>query len=203
MEDTMINSKKTAFLVVLTFVLLPAMSQAADIDLEINANSSDVEVDLESGFLPYETPIFFGVGAISSDQDYWISNIRVVFIDQVLVPPLNLGLGFRVAYGKADIFDTDYDLAALCFHFLGRYDFRKRVTSKLPISAGASFSIAPEVLSSGDAERYAEFRITASFHINKSAAVLVGYRREEARFEGAVEADLDDDDVFFGFKLSF
>jgi hypothetical protein len=199
----MINSRKMALVVMLISISLPAMGQAADTDLEVNVNSSDVEVDLEIGFWPYETPIFFGAGVISSDENYWISNIRMVVVDEVFVPPLNLGLGFRVAYGKADIRDTEYDLAGLCFHFLGRYDFRKRVTSGLPVSAEASFSIAPEVLSIGDAESYAEFKIAVSFHINRNAAVLVGYRREEARFERTIEADLDDDDVFFGFRLSF
>jgi hypothetical protein len=199
----MINIKKVAFVVILIFVLFPVMSQAANTDLEINVNSSDVEVDIESNFLPYETPILFGVGLISSDEDYWISNVRMAVTDEVLVPELNLGLGFKVVVGKADILDVEYDLAALCFHFLGRYDFRKRVTSKLPISAAASFSVAPGVLSFSNTERYTEFKCTVSFHINKSAAVLVGYRTEQVRFKNTVEVDLDDDDVFFGFKLSF
>ncbi len=199
----MINIKKTAFAVILIFVLFPVMSQAANTDLEINVNSSDVEVDIESNFLPYETPILFGAGVISSDDNYWISNVRIAVMDEVFVPALNLGLGFKVAYGKADILDVEYDLTALCFQFLGRYDFRKRVASKLPISASASFSVAPGVLSFSNSERYTEFKSTVSFHINKSAAVFVGYRREEVRFKNTIEIDLDDDDVFFGFKLSF
>jgi hypothetical protein len=199
----MINIKRAAFVVILIFTLFPVVGQAANTDLEINVNSSDVEVDIESDFLPYETPILFGAGIISSDQDYWISNIRMAVIDEVFVPPLSLGLGIRVSYGKADILDVEYDLAALGLQFHGRYDFRKRVTSKLPISAKAFFSIAPGVLSFGDTERYTEFKITVNFHINKNAAVLVGYRIEEARFSNAIEVDLDDDDVFFGIKLSF
>jgi hypothetical protein len=199
----MINIQKAAFAVILIFVIFPVVSQAANTDLEINVNSSDVELDIESYYLRYETPILFGAGALSSDQDYWISNVRLAVIDEVFVPPLNLGLGFRVYYGKADILGAEYDLAALGFQFLGRYDFRKRVTSQLPISVKAFFSIAPGVLSFGDTERYSEFKITVNFHINKSAAVFIGYRKEEARFSNTVEVDLDDDDVFFGIKLSF
>ena len=199
----MIEIKKTAFVVILIFVLFPVVSQAANTNLQINVNSSDVEIDIESYLLTYETPILFGAGVISSDENYWISNVRIAVVDEVFVPPLNLGLGFKVAYGKADIFDVEYDLAALCFHFLGKYDFRKRATSTLPISAAASFSVAPGVLSFGNTERYTEFKITVNFHINKSAAVLVGYRTEQARFINSIEVDLDDDDVFFGFKLSF
>ena len=199
----MITIKKTAIAVILIFVLLPVMGQAANTDLEINVNSSDVEVDLESNFLPYETPILFGVGVISSDEDYWISNVRMAVIDEVFVPALNLGLGFKVAVGQADILGVKYDLTALCFQLLGRYDFRKRVGSKLPISVSASFSMAPGVLSFSDSERYTEFKSSISFHINKNAAVFVGYRREDARFKNAVAIDLDDDDIFFGFKLSF
>ena len=199
----MINIKKTAFAVILIFVLFPVMSQAANTDLEINVNSSDVEVDIESNFLPYETPILFGVGVMSSDNNYWISNVRIAVIDEVFVPALNLGLGLKIAVGKADILNVEYDLTALCFQFLGRYDFRKRVASKLPISASASFSVAPGVLSFSNSERYTEFKSTVSFHIKKSAAVFFGYRREEARFKNTIEIDLDDDGVFFGFKLSF
>jgi hypothetical protein len=199
----MINIQKTAFVVILIFVLFPVVSQAANTDLEIDINSTDVEVDIESYYLRYETPILFGAGVISSDENYWVSNVRMAVIDEVFVPPLSLGLGFKASYGKADILDVEHDLAALSFQFLGRYDFRKRVTSKLPISAKASFSIAPSVLSFGDTERYTEFKISVNFHINKSAAVFVGYRIEEARLTNAIEVDLDDDDVFFGIKLSF
>ena len=199
----MIEIKKTAFVVILIFVLFPVVSLAANTNLQINVNSSDVEIDIESYLLTYETPILFGAGVISSDENYWISNVRIAVVDEVLVPALNLGLGFKVAYGKADVLDEEYDLAALCFHFLGKYDFRERATSTLPISAAASFSVAPGVLSFGNTERYTEFKITVNFHINKSAAVLVGYRTEQARFINSIEVDLDDDDVFFGFKLSF
>lgn len=198
----MSKSTKTAFAVVMVFALLPVASLAAGTDFEINVNSSDVEVDIENDFLLYRAPVRFGAGLLFSDQDYWIANIRMVVIDQVLAPPLSLGLGFRAAFGQEDRGATEHDLAALCFHFLGRYDFRKLGSSRLPISVGASYSIAPEVLSGGDAERYSEFKASLSFHINRSAAAIVGYRSEEIRFSEA-RANLDDDDVFFGFRLSF
>ena len=100
------------------------------------------------------------------------------------------------------VHDIDYDLGALCFEFLGGYDFRKK-TSKLPISASARVSTAPKVLSFRDTERYVEFNASVSFHINNNAAFFVGYRLIDFRFEDPVDTDWDDDAAFFGFRLSF
>ena len=166
------NIKETALAAILIFLIFPVTSRAANTSIEISVNSSEMEGNIETQVYAHETPLTLGAGFIYSD-DYWVSNLHIAIIDEVLMPALSLGLGFRGVVGEAEIHDIDYDLGALCFEFVGGYDFRKDA-SNLPISASARVSLAPKVLSFRDTERYVEFNTSVSFHINNNAAVFAG-----------------------------
>jgi len=196
------NIKKIVLAVVLTVFIFPGIVQAANTSIGLNVGSSEAEGWLATQINPYNTPLVLGAGFLYSDDDYWIANAHMNIKDEIFTPGLSLGLGFKGVFGEVEIRDVDYDVGALCFQFLGDYDFRKNAT-QLPISISASFSGAPKILSFRDTERYMEFKGSFNFHINKSATAFAGYRVIDIRFEEPTERDWDDDAIFAGIRMSF
>jgi len=193
--------KTLTLLILLLTLAFPFSSYGERLGFEINANTSDVEGKIDVRIPHYETDLFAGVGGLYSEDNYFISNVNFFLRDEIFSPALTLGLGFKGVYGRAEIDDTDYDLASLNFALLGRYDFR-RDNYQLPISVEAGFSAATKPLCFNDTERYIDFSCTVYGHIVNNAAVLVGGRYLDIRFdEGAGEVKTRDHAIFFGCKL--
>jgi len=133
------NFRKIALAVILTIMILPGIAAAATTSIGVNVGSSEVEGWVDTQLDPYNTPLLLGAGFLYSDDDYWIANGHIAVKDEVFVPGLSLGLGFKGVLGEVEILRRDYDVAAFCLMFLGEYDFRKNGT-RLPI--GISVNIA-------------------------------------------------------------
>lgn len=202
--------KKTGMsvLVILLCVAgLPMHSYGERLGFEVNANTSDVEGKIDIRIPHYETDLFAGFGALYSEDNYFIPNVNFFLRDEVFSPALTLGLGFKgVAFGRVEIDDDvgngiDYDLATLNFAFFGRYDFR-RDNFNLPMSIETNLSAATKPLCFADTERYIDMSCTVYGHIVSNAAVLVGGRFLDIRFDkGDDEEKMRDYAIFFGCKL--
>ena len=196
------NIRKIALAVILTIIILPGLAVAAKTSIGVNVGSSEAEGWVDTQLDPYNTPLILGAGFIYSDDDYWITNVHIAVMDEVFVPGLSLGLGFRGVLGEVEIYRRDYEIGAFCMQFLGEYDFRKNAT-RLPIGISASIAGAPEILSFRDTEQYVEFNTTFNFYINDWATAFAGYRKIDIEFDKPIDRDWDDDAFFGGIKISF
>jgi len=188
-------------LTVAILVFFPVMTLAGVTGFELSVNTSDIDGSVEHK--PYEIPVTGSIGITYSNDDYLISNAGISVIDSVYIPALDLGLGFKGYLGKVGIDETDYNLKAVCFRVIGKYDFRKD-NPELPIGFGSSLSVAPGVLTFNETDAYVEFNISFHLFLNDNAAIFVRHRRIDADFIlNSVEKDWDESTLLVGFRLIF
>jgi hypothetical protein len=172
-------------------------------NFQIYANSDDFVANVESESMISEAVLNVGGGIAFSEDDYRMGNIHFAVKDEVFIPALTLGLGFKGILGTAEVDRTDYDLMAVGFMLLGEYDFR-RVYYNFPVLIYADFTGSPDPLCFGDTNSYLEFNTGVKGYIVKDAAVVLGYHYMEARFNHDPDEDkLIDDAFYFGVELSF
>lgn len=201
----MINVKMTLFAILLLTCTCIGISEGESLQIEINANSSDVEGKVFSQYQVYDASLNIGAGFLHSSNDYWISNLSIAIMDEIFISALTLGVGFDSSFGEIEIGDKDYDLLALGFLVTGQYDFR-RISSVLsiPVCTYTSFSFSPDPLGFKDTTKYIKFTFGIDTYIVTNAAITVGYRYIEARFDiDPGELKRSEHAVFFGCKLIF
>ena len=173
-------------------------------NLQIYANSDDFVAGIESESLISEAVLSVGGGVIFSEDEYRMGNFYFTVQDEVFIPALTLGLGFKGILGTAEIHNgDDYNIAAVGFTVLGEYDFRK-IYYNLPVLIYSNFTGAPAPLCFGDTDTYLEFNIGVKGYIVNNAAVVLGYKSIEVRFDDDPDENkLTDDAFYFGVEISF
>jgi hypothetical protein len=167
------------------------------------ANSDDFEVDVGSESLVSDAVLSMGGGVAFSENDYRMGNVHFVLKDEVFMPALTLGLGFKGILGTAEVDNDDYDIISIGFMILGEYDFRK-IYYNLPVLIYSNFTGSPDPLSFGDTDTYLELNVGIKGYIVKSAAIVFGYKSLEVRFDDDPDENkLIDDAFYFGVELSF
>lgn len=178
-------------------------ADARTLKFQIYANSDDFVANVESESIVSDATLNVGGGIAFSENDYQMGNAYFSIKDEVFVPALTLGLGFKGVLGTGEVDSKDYDIAAIGFMVLGEYDFRK-IYYNLPILLYANFTGAPDPLSFGDTDTYLEFNAGIKGYIVNNAALVLGYHRTEIRFDEDGDDDkLIDDAVYFGVEISF
>jgi hypothetical protein len=178
-------------------------SDARTYNFQIYANSDDFEANIESESLVSDAVMTLGGGVAFSENDYRIGNIRFALRDEVFIPALTLGLGFKGILGTAEEDDDDYDIISIGFMLLGEYDFRK-IYYNLPVLIYANFTGSPDPLCFGDTDTYLEFNVGVKGYIVNSAAIVLGYKSLEIRFDDDPDENKFTDEAFyFGVELSF
>jgi len=195
------NIKYTATAILLLIVLFPAGAFGERLGIELNANTSDLEGKIDVRVPNYEADIFLGAGGLYNEDNYFIANGNCFIRDEVFSPALTLGIGFKALVGEVEISDIDYDLASMNFALFGRYDFRENYYD-MPFSVEVGVSGATKPLCFNDTERYIDCSGTVYGHIVHNAAILVGGRYLNLRFDrGAGEVKTKEYAIFFGCKL--
>jgi hypothetical protein len=199
----MLNFGKYIVLCLFVTLLYSGAAYAQKITLELNANAEDVEAKADVQFPAYEALANIGGGIILSPDDYTIGNIHFIIKDEVFVPALILGLGFKGTIGKVEIHDADFDLDALGFMFMGEYDLRQ-IYAKIPICIYGDISASPGPLSFSETEDYLDMNAGVRVYIVKQAAVVLGFRHLNTKFENGHEDKKASFDAFFlGLQLNF
>jgi hypothetical protein len=197
----MIHIKPLVIGIILLALAFPLSAYGERLGIEMNANTSDLEGKIDVRIPNYELDIFLGAGGLYNEDNYFIANANCFIRDEVLIPALTLGVGFKGTVGEVEIHDIDYDLASMNFALFGRYDFRDNY-HPLPVSVEAGISGATKPLCFNDTERYIDFTCTVYGHIIQNAAILVGGRYIDLRFDrGAGEVKTKEHAIFFGCKL--
>ena len=172
-------------------------------NFQLYANTDDFEASIGSESLVSDAVLSMGGGVAFSENDYRMGNVHFALKDEVFMPALTLGLGFKGTLGTAEVDDEDYDIISIGFMILGEYDFR-RIYSNLPVLIYSNFTGSPDPLSFGDTDTYLEFNIGIKGYIVNSAAIVFGYKSLEVRFDDDPgENKLIDDSFYFGLELSF
>jgi hypothetical protein len=178
-------------------------SDARTYNFQIYANSDDFEANIGSESLVSDAVLSVGGGVAFSENDYRMGNVHFALKDEVFMPALTLGLGFKGILGTAEVDNEDYDIVTIGFMLLGEYDFRK-IYYNLPVLIYSNFTGSPDPLCFSDTDTYLEFNIGVKGYIVNSAAIVFGYKSLEVRFnDDPDENKLIDDTFYFGVELSF
>lgn len=195
--------KKIIGLVVFITIIMSGVSFASTYYLEVNAGHSALEarfgatLPLEQGFLTT------GIGAIYSDDDYKIANVKLTLGKEVLLPELRFDLGFKGVLGNIERDYKDGDLMAVGLLFSGRYTVPEAI-SALPIDVSVGFSLAPDPLCFKDSDRYLEVRTSLDFCIVKNGAIVLGYRYIKARLDdNHGQWEMSEGTLFAGYQLRY
>ena len=185
----------------LIITALPVGAFGERLGIELNANTSDLEGKVDVRVPNYEADIFLGAGGLYNEDNYFIANGNCFIRDEVFSPALTLGIGFKALVGEVELSRIDYDLASMNFALFGRYDFRKNYYD-MPFSVEVGVSGATKPLCFNDTERYIDCTGAVYGHIVHNAAILVGGRYLDMRFDrGAGEVKTKEYAIFFGCKL--
>ena len=114
---------------------MSSVSFASIYDLEVNASHSALEarfnasLPLEQGFLTT------GMGAIYSDDDYKIADVKLALVNEILLPELRFNLGLKGVLGDIKKDYKHGDLMAIGLLFSGIVYFpenRKPIAIRSP-----------------------------------------------------------------------
>jgi hypothetical protein len=184
-------------------MITSGISFASTYDLEVNTSYSalearfDVTLALERGLLTT------GVGAMYSDDDYKMANLKLTLGDGVLLPGLRFNLGFKGLFAHVEKDNKDGDLIVMAFLFLGKYSIPESI-SPIPVDVSVGFSWAPDPLCFLDSDRYLDLRTSLDFHIAKNAAIILGYRYINVHLDDDTgNWEMSDDTFFIGYQLWF
>lgn len=199
----MILIKKILLALALTLLIFPGISFGETFTIELNANSSDVEGKFEARLPGYETSLNLGGGVLYGKDERLISNVNFFLKDEIFLPALTLGLGFKGIYGYQTYGDTNYDIAGLGFLLLGEYDFRIDYP-RVPILISVNSSLVPGPLAFKYAEQYFDVVLTAYVYLVDNAALLVGYRNIDIKLKiDDTQYREKDNAAFFGCRILF
>jgi len=174
--------------------------EMVSLELNVSAAPSDVEGKLEFKIPVDKVDIIPGMGVLYSADKYMISNLNLSIRNQIYLPALSLGIGFKGTIGTEDQYITKDEMGALGFLFIGEYDFRKN-PAKTPVSLVITATGAPSPLCFADTENYYDFSLTSYLHVIKHASVLIGYRH--FNFELRNNQKIADNSIAIGCKLHF
>lgn len=188
---------------IIAMLLASTAAYAKMVSIEINANDKDVEGRIDTYSQINWAVLNLGGGVLYSEEGYTIGNVHFSLKDQVFIPALSLGLGFKGIGGRVETDERDMDTGAVGFMLLGDYDFRERYLN-FPLVVYADFTWAPDPMSFADTERYTEFTTGLRFYIVKNAGLTTGYRHLYLRFDHDGRTDsASDSSVFVGLEINF
>lgn len=189
--------------IVFIMMITSGISFANTNEVEVNAGRSALEgrfdrtMDVKQGLLT------IGIGGVYNDDDYKIANVKLTLGNGTSFPELRFNLGFKGVLGDIEKGNRDGDLIAVGFVFLGAYSIPETI-APIPIDVSVGFSYAPDSLCFLDSDKYLDFRASLDFRIVKNAAIVLGYRYIEVRFDDNRGGwEMSDEALFVGYQLRF
>ena len=184
-------------------IIMSNLSFASIYDLEVNAGHSALEARFNAT-LPLEQEFLTtGIGAVYSDNDYKIADVKLALGKVISLPELRFNLGFKGMLGNIEKDHKDGDLMAIGLLFSGKYTVPETI-SPIPIDVSVSFSLAPDPLCFLDSDRYLEVRTSLDFCIAESGAIILGYRYIQVRLDdNHGDWEMSDETLFVGYQLRY
>ena len=199
------NTKKIigAVAVVFIAIIVSSTSFAETYRIELNASQSNIEATFEDRVALAHGFLTAGIGGMYDEDDYRIAHAKITLGDGVLLSGLSLNLGFKGILGNIEKDHKDSDVMAVGFLISGSYPIPE-IVSPLPIDVSLAFSIAPDPLCFLDSNMYMDVRASLDFRVVKNAAIILGYRYVEVRFDDDHrDWEKSDGTFFIGCRLEF
>ena len=137
--------KKIIGQIVFITMITSGISFASTYHVELNASYSAIEARFDNTLALEQGVLTTGIGAIYSDDDYKIANVKLTLGDGILLPGLKFNLGFKGILGGIEKDNKQGDLMAIGFLFSGKYSIPEAV-SPIPIDVSVGINVAPEPL---------------------------------------------------------
>ncbi len=139
----------------------------------------------------------------NNHDEYKIANVKLALGDEILIPGLRCGLGFKALGGEVEKDRRDGDLLAVGFLLSAAYEIPE-IALPIPVEVSASVCAAPRALCFLDSETYLEIGTSLDFHIVKNGAIVLGYKQLKVHIhEHHRHWTMRDDAVFIGLRLKF
>ncbi len=178
---------KRLTVIVISSLLLTASSLFAEgLSFGISANNRVVGTQL--GMLtssPYGT-LELGTGLTYNKNRYTIAHGLVSVKSDNLSPGLRYGLGFKYVMGSVRNKERSRrgDLSAMGFHFGVAYELPATINPlTIPIETTFDGTLAPESISFGESEGYADYVLGVRFYIIENAYVALTHTYIDAEFK--------------------
>ena len=175
-------------------LLLCTNAWAGEIDFSFNSDAFRAlyihdwnNRDLQSDF-----------GVLYNKDDGWVANVSLYLAGLASdgSNPLQAGLGGRTGYVKGD--QSGQSGLPLAVGGFLKYTFPS--LNRLNLRGEAWY--APDILSTGDLERYQDFTVRIGYNVLKQADIYLGLRYVEGKFKNGTKAKFDDG-AMIGLNIRF
>lgn len=198
--------KKIVILILLGVFCGAGIARASDLGFELNANDTDLEGAVIARTTQHGVGKLIGVNVLYSrdNDDYILPSAYIAVENEIAIPGLSLGLGFKGVAGSVDFGSEDFNAVAIGFQGRAEYDIRT-VAPDVPVKVALEATFAPSPLCLSDTSKYSDVRLTVFGQVHENASVLVGFRNLHIEFdeEGGRTPKLSDDALFIGIRLWF
>jgi len=176
--------------------------------IEVNGNASAFEarMGLRRPILP--NSIFFGLGAITSDKDFYMISTELAYGNRLLDEKLSLDIGLKGMWGEGEEGSNSANIGAIALMIRAEYDLPDIEVSYdryIDLDMFGELSMSPEPLTFAEGERIVDSRFGISINLahNKRSAILLGYRYVLMEFDDREDWDKSDKSGYVGFKIGF
>ncbi|MGE0083775.1 MAG: hypothetical protein AB7S75_05080 [Desulfococcaceae bacterium] len=177
--------------------------------IEINGNSSSFEgrLGLRIPILP--NSVFFGLGGMTSDKDFYMISTEVAYGNLMLNQKLCLDIGLKGVLGGSEEYDLKEDIGAVALMIKTEYNLpyiEFGYDRYIDLDIFGELSMSPEPLTFGDGVSFMESRFGLNINLaqNKRSAIILGYRYVMMEFDKEGEDwDKSDGSGYIGFRVRF
>lgn len=195
----MVRAKLSRGLIAAALIAATGSASAEVFDANASADSVRIVVSGPLSRLFSNVKGEYDVGGLfgndDRDDDIWAGHAGVMLTGDAGAQQANVtaGLGARVQYVDAEFDDGG------ALELGGRVEVRMPGYDRVGVSAYAWYG--PEAASFGDLDDVLEYAVALDYEILRDAALYIGYRKLEADFGDAGEAE--EDGVHGGIRLKF
>ena len=168
-------------------------AQAASLELNLNDEMAELVYAARTDSLGAGN----GEGAIGllfNEDDDWVASLRLLSVNRVS-NALSFNVGFKGYYANLDAPDENFGALAI------GGGVKLGLASQVPVAVALDVFLAPDILTSGDAEGVDELSLRLEAQLAPQAAAYVGYRLLEADF-GRRDHEVVDG-AFLGIRIGF
>lgn len=205
--------KKLFFSACLAFFLTAGSAYASDPTFEagLRVNHETIDANFDVNIPSSLGSVVTGVGATINDEEFKYGSAKLAVKNSQFTPGIQYSLGFKGLYGEA--YDNrrggpnkDSDLAVIGFFFGADYEIPTSMNPiPVPITTGASITLAPKPLCFQETDTYYDFGMGLKFHIIRNAMITFDYKFSDMDFEEDSGYDWDKKHhmVLLGYTIKF
>ncbi len=176
--------------------------------VEVNGNASAFEARLGLRRPLVPNSVFFGLGGITSDKDFYLLSAELAYGNRLLEDRLSLDIGLKGMWGEGEKGPVSANIGAVGLMIRAEYnlpDIEITYDRYLDLELFGELSMSPEPLTFADGETILDSRFGLNINLaqNKRSAIILGYRYIRMEFEEKEDWDKSDKSAYIGFRIRF